>query len=159
MGKALLEFCRTGSKKDKKSGILRLWDTKTAFFERYKWLLKQGLAFVIPCRMGIASSMSFDDKKKPRFMNLYEVVSANRKKAMWLTIKSCPFTEYHVAHELMETLKKRGKHCTIIKMTSCEDAQNAPSPATIFSLFHNGKYVTNDLSVCLDSRWDKVMTK
>jgi len=38
-----------------------------------------------------------------------------------------------------------------------EDAQSAPSPATIFSLFYNGQFVTTDLSVCMDSRFDKVV--
>jgi len=38
-----------------------------------------------------------------------------------------------------------------------EQAQIAPTPATIFSLFYNGKFVTTDLSTCMDSRFDKVV--
>lgn len=38
-----------------------------------------------------------------------------------------------------------------------EEAQNAPSPATIFSLFLNGKFITTDISSCMDSRFDKVV--
>lgn len=37
-----------------------------------------------------------------------------------------------------------------------EEAQNAPSPATIFSLFLDRAFMTTDLSVCTDSRFDKV---
>jgi hypothetical protein len=40
-----------------------------------------------------------------------------------------------------------------------EQAQAAPSPATIFSLFYNGKFMTTDISVCMDKRYDKVMNK
>lgn len=40
-----------------------------------------------------------------------------------------------------------------------EQAESAPSPATIFSFFYNGKFVTNDISVCMDTRYDKVMDK
>ena len=38
-----------------------------------------------------------------------------------------------------------------------EQAQSAPSPATIFSLFYNGKFMTTDLGVCLDKRFDKII--
>jgi hypothetical protein len=38
-------------------------------------------------------------------------------------------------------------------------AQSSPTPATIFSLFYNGKFVTTDLSVCMDSRFNKEIKK
>jgi len=38
-------------------------------------------------------------------------------------------------------------------------AQSAPTPATIFSLFIDGKFVTTDISVCMDSRFDKIIEK
>jgi hypothetical protein len=38
-----------------------------------------------------------------------------------------------------------------------EKAQSSPAPATIFSLFYNGKFVTTDLSACMDSRFDKIV--
>lgn len=38
-----------------------------------------------------------------------------------------------------------------------EQVQNAPTPATIFTLFYNGKFITTDLSVCIDKRFDKIM--
>ncbi|QZY53938.1 YoaP domain-containing protein [Crassaminicella profunda] len=40
-----------------------------------------------------------------------------------------------------------------------EQAQTAPSSATIFSLFHEGKFITTDISVCMDSRFDKIVGK
>lgn len=46
-----------------------------------------------------------------------------------------------------------------IKLKTMEDAQNAPSPATIFSLFLDGKFMTTDLSVCMDSRYYKIIDK
>lgn len=71
----------------------------------------------------------------------------------------CPFAEYHVTQSMTETAGKRKLPLTIIKLDTMEKAQNAPTPATIFSLFYNGKFVTTDLSVCMDSRFDKVMGK
>jgi hypothetical protein len=38
-------------------------------------------------------------------------------------------------------------------------AQSAPTPATIFSLFFDGKFVTTDISICMDSRFDKIIGK
>ena len=38
-----------------------------------------------------------------------------------------------------------------------EQAQNAPTPATIFTLFYNGKFVTTDLSTCIDKRFEKAL--
>ncbi len=39
-----------------------------------------------------------------------------------------------------------------------EQAQNAPTPATIFTLFYNGKFVTTDLSVCIEGRLGKALS-
>ncbi len=69
----------------------------------------------------------------------------------------CPFSEYHVTNSLIETAKKRKLPLKLFKLDTIEKAQSAPTPATIFSLFYNGKFVTTDLSVCMDSRFDKVL--
>ena len=47
----------------------------------------------------------------------------------------------------------------IITLDTIELAQSVPTSATIFSLFYDGKFVTTDLSVCMDSRFDKVVEK
>ncbi len=70
----------------------------------------------------------------------------------------CPFCEYYVNEVLVETASRRNLPLKIIKLESVEDAQSAPTPATLFSLFKDGKFVTTDLSVCLDNRFDKVVT-
>ena len=69
----------------------------------------------------------------------------------------CPFCEYHVKESLVETAAKRGLPLKIIKLDTLEAAQAAPTPATIFSLYKNGKFVTTDLSSCMDSRFDKIV--
>ena len=40
-----------------------------------------------------------------------------------------------------------------------ETSEQEPSPATIFSLFYKGKFITTNISICLDSRYDKLMEK
>ena len=71
----------------------------------------------------------------------------------------CPYTEYHVKESLTETAAKRGLKIKVIKLETVKQAQSAPTPATIFSLFYNGKFITTDLSVCMDSRFDKIVAK
>jgi hypothetical protein len=38
-----------------------------------------------------------------------------------------------------------------------KQAQQAPTPATIFSLFFNGKFITTDIGACIDTRFDKTV--
>ncbi len=71
----------------------------------------------------------------------------------------CPFSEYHVTNSLVETVKNRNLNLEVVKFESLEEAQNSPTPATIFSLFYNGKFVTTDISACMDSRFDKIIEK
>jgi len=71
----------------------------------------------------------------------------------------CPFAEFHVTISLVETAAKRNLPLKIIKLETMQQAQASPSPATIFSLYRDGKFITTDLSVCMDSRFDKVMEK
>ena len=58
---------------------------------------------------------------------------------------------------LKETAAKRNLPLTIIKLETMEQVQAAPTPATIFSLFYEGKFVTTDISACMDSRFDKAI--
>mgnify|MGYP006277305759 CR=1 FL=1 len=71
----------------------------------------------------------------------------------------CPFAEFHAKESLVETAENRNLQLKVIKLKTMEEAQNAPSPATIFSLFLDGKFMTTDLSICMDSRFDKVIEK
>jgi hypothetical protein len=60
---------------------------------------------------------------------------------------------------LTETAKNRNLPLKIIKLETKEQAQTSPTPATIFSLFYDGQFVTTDIGVCLDSRFDKIIGK
>lgn len=68
----------------------------------------------------------------------------------------CPFSEYHVQNSLFETAKNRSLPLKVIKIETLEQAKNCPSPATIFSLYLDGEFMTTDISVSMDSRFDKV---
>ena len=69
----------------------------------------------------------------------------------------CPFAEFHVRNSLVNVAESKGIPLKIIRLETMEQAQDAPTPATIFSLFYNGKFVTTDLSACIDKRFDKAL--
>lgn len=69
----------------------------------------------------------------------------------------CVFTDYHVTRSLKESAEKRGIPLHITKIESREQARDACSPATLFSMYYNGRFVTTDVSACMDSRIDKFL--
>lgn len=70
----------------------------------------------------------------------------------------CPYTEYHVTTSLVEACAKRDIPLEIIKLETREQAQSSPTPATIFTLFVDGEFVTTDVSICMDTRFDKALS-
>lgn len=71
----------------------------------------------------------------------------------------CPFAEFHAKESLVDKAKNRNLPLKIVKLKSIEDAQKTSCPATIFSVFLNGKFMTTDSSVCITSRNDKEIEK
>ena len=55
----------------------------------------------------------------------------------------CPFNAKYVP-VVEEVAKERGVKFRAVKIESTEAAQNAPTPVTTYSLFRDGKYLTNE---------------
>ena len=55
----------------------------------------------------------------------------------------CPFNAKYVPM-LENTAKENGVKFKAIHITKKEDARNAPTPITTYSLFYNGEYITNE---------------
>lgn len=127
-----------------------------------KWLLKQGF---VDCQR-ISSGFSLlvmkinPDAETPKFKNSVLSGECFDKKGIVVYFSNrCPFAEFHAKTSLIETATKRNLPYKIIKLETMEQSQLAPSPATIFSLFFNGKFITTDISVCMDSHFDKILEK
>ena len=161
-GKTLLQTATEEAKSQGKNGLVTVVGTKKFhFMSDTKWLLKQGFIEVEKIPMGFSLLVKkIKEAENPKFndsvinfkgvgTNGIEVYYSNR----------CPFSEFHVENSLLETVKKRKLPLKIIKLETMKNAQSSPSPATIFSLFYNGKFITTDISVCMDSRFDKIMSK
>lgn len=160
--KALLNSAVEDAKRQKRHGLVTITGTKKFhFMSDGRWLLKNGFEEIERLDYGFSLLvMRFDtDTPLPRFSESVRSGECPEKDGIAVYYSNrCPFTEYHVHTSLAETAKKRGLQLKVTKFENAGQAKNSPSPATIFSLFYNGRFITTDVSVCMDSRFDKIIT-
>lgn len=162
-GKELLKLATEDAKNQGKDGLVTVVGTKKFhFMSDTKWLLKQGFETCVKLRSGFSLLVKKINPKveNPKFNNSVLAERNVQKNGLVVYYSNrCPFSEYHVTTSLIETAEKRKLPLKIIKLETMEQAQSAPTPATIFSLFYDGKFITTDISVCMDSRFDKIIDK
>lgn len=161
-GKALLQCALDDAEKQGKDGLVTIAGVKKFhFMSDTKWLLRQGFE----CVEDLASGFCLLVKKTntnavdPTFSQSVKTPNVSDNGLVVYYSNRCPYSEFHVTTSLTETATKRKLPLKIIKLETMTDAQQAPTPATIFSLYYNGTFITTDLSVCMDSRFDKIMGK
>lgn len=159
--KALLQSAIDDAQAQGKDGLVAVvGTTKFHFMSDTKWFLRQGFETVEKLPYGFSLLVK---KINPKAINpsfKATVLSGecpDRNGIVVYYSNRCPFSEYHISHSLTETVKNRNIPLKIVKFETLEQAQSSPAPATIFSLFYNGKFITTDISVCMDSRFDKVL--
>ena len=162
-GKALLEQVVDDARKNRKQGIVTVAGAnKMHFMSDAEWLLKQGFEVVDTTPAGfVLLSLSLGKSETPPHFNEFARSGEcpEKKGVVAYYSNRCPYSEYHVGSSLVETAKKRKLPLKIVKLETLEQAQSAPTPATVFSLFIDGRFVTSDLGACMDSRFDKVVGK
>lgn len=162
-GKKLLKLALDDAKTQGKEGLVTVVGTKKFhFMSDTKWLLKQGFETCEKTSSGFSLLTKKINPKatNPKFKDYVKSGTCDNKKGLVVYYSNrCPFSEFHVIHSLTETANNRQLPLEIIKLDTLEKAQSAPTPATIFSLFYGGKFITTDLSACLDRRFDKVIDK
>jgi len=164
-GKALLQAALDDVRKQGRAGLVAVAGTKKMHFQSDgAWLRRQGFREVDTLDTGF-SLLALDvggvgSAELPRFAeSAKNGLGPNTSGLTVYYSNRCPFTEFHVGTVLKETCEKRNLSPTIIKLDSLASAQAAPTPATIFSLFMDGRFVTTDLSVCMDSRFDRIVAQ
>lgn len=161
--KALLQTAIDEAKAQGKNGLVTVVGTsKLPFMGDTKWFLKQGFETVEKLQYGFSLlTKKLNSKaKNPNFNKSVQSGECSEKIGLVAYYTNrCPFSEYNVNTELNKTAEKRKIPLKIIKLKTLKQAQSAPTPATIFSLFYNGKFITTDIGCCLDSRFDKIMKK
>lgn len=162
-GKALLNEAVEAARNQGKDGLVTVVGTKKFhFMSDTKWFLKQGFEVCESIPSGFSLlTMSFN--KSPNRVLFNESIKSGecpeKKGLVAYYSNRCPYSEYHVKESLIATAKERNLSLTTIKIETMKQAQAAPTPATIFSLFLDGKFLTTDISACMDSRFDKILRK
>ncbi len=160
-GKELLKTAIEDAEKQKRDGLVTVVGTKKFhFMSDTKWFLKQGFEEVDRTTSGFSLLVKKINPKGsiPAFNESVRSGECQEKNGIVVYYSNrCPFAEFHAKQSLVETAKNRNIPLKIIKLETMEQAQSAPSPATIFSFFYNGKFMTTDISICMDTRYDKVM--
>lgn len=162
-GKELLRLALDDAKSQGKHGLVSIAGVKKFhFMSDTKWLIRQGFEIIEQLDNGLCLLVKKinTDAENPQFK--HSVASPNAIPQKGITVyysNRCPFTEFHVHTSLSETAQKRNIPLNIVKLDTMEKAQQAPTPATLFSLYYNEQFITTDVSVCMDSRFDKIMEK
>lgn len=158
-GKALLDSAIEDAKRQGKSGLVTVVGTKKFhFMGDTKWFLKQGFKTVDTLPSGFSLlALTFDDTaESPRFNDCTrEGTCPNASGLVVYYSARCPYADFYINGSLRQLAEANDIPLTIIKIESMEQAQNVPSPATIFSAFYNGKFLTTDISICVPSKFGK----
>ncbi len=163
-GKKLLQYAVDDAREQGKEGLVTVVGTKKYhFMSDGKWLKRQGFEecdSIQPTGFSLLALTFSEQAKGPVFNKCVLSGECPDKEGIVVYYSNrCPFSEYHVNVSLKETAKKRNIPLKAIKLETAVQAQSAPTPATIFSLFYKGRFITTDLSICMDSRYDKLMEK
>lgn len=160
-GKKLLKYAIDDAVAQGRYGLVTIAGiSKFHFMSDTKWLIKQGFDICekLPSGFALLVKKLMPNAQTPKFKNSVLTGDCANKEGLVVYFSNrCPFTEFHINQSLKETVAKRNLPLKIIKLETMEQAQSSPTPATIFSLFYNGKFVTTDVSVCMDSRFDKTV--
>ncbi len=160
-GKALLEQAVAEAKKQGMDGVVTIVGKKKShFMSDGKWFLQQGFEVCATTPSGFNLIVLKLNKQAALPMFNDGVLTGECPEQDGLVAyysDRCPYAEYHVTQSLVESANNRNIPVKMIKIKSAEQAQLSPCPSTIFSLYYNGKFVTTDISACMDSRLDKAI--
>ena len=159
--KALLQFAIEDAKAQGKNGLVTVVGTKKyPFMSDTKWLLRQGFDIIGNLPNGFSLlTLKFDNNAPlPSFKECVKRGECEEKNGLVVYYTSrCPFTYYYVNGSLWVLAQEHNIPLKVIKLETMEQAQAAPTPATIFSAFYNGKFLTTDMSICVESKFTKLL--
>ncbi|MCD4751947.1 MAG: GNAT family N-acetyltransferase [Anaerolineaceae bacterium] len=157
-GKALYEECVRDSKG--KNGIVVVTGKKKQpFMSEKKFFQKQGFELCDTAEpyFELWYKKFKNDAPIPKFKECSKNGECDNKEGITVYYtNACPFTEYYVNRELVKVAKEKGKALKVVKIASKEQAQNHFVPFTNYSVFNNGKFVTQH--ILNEKYFDKFIT-
>lgn len=155
----LLEYCIADSKAKGKKGLVVLSShKKMPFLSDPNYLKSKGFLVAdtaepyfellyLPFEEGI---------NVPRFKSCAKIGTIEEKGLVLYYTNQCPHTANYVP-VLAEAVNKNGMEITLVKIEDVKAAQNAPSPFTTYSLFRDGRFVTNE--ILSEKSFEKLLNK
>lgn len=147
LGTRLLDECINDARKEDKNGIVVVSSKKVMPFLTDKgFFLKKGFE---PCDTAPPYFELLVRKLKeaplPKFRDRAKEAAVDDKNGLTFIYSNlCPFTDYWV-DKMIEFASDVGIPSKKIKITTKEDAQNMPSASALFSVFHNGDFLTHKI--------------
>lgn len=142
----LLNYCIEDSKSNGKKGLCILSSAKKKpFLADPKYLTHKGFFVCDEADNGVQLwYLPFEkDAKQPKFKQCAKHPCVKENGYVLYYTNQCPFNAKYVP-VLQKVAQENGVPFTPIHLQCKQDAQNAPTPITTYSLFYNGKYVTNE---------------
>ena len=144
--KALLKQCESDAKN--MNGIVAVAGSKKQpFMSDKKFYQKQGF------QLCDTSEPYFElwykpfkkDAPAPKFKDIAKTATCENKDGLTVYYtNACPFTDYYTK-DLEKLAKQKGYKIKLVKLETKEQAQNHFVPHTIYSVFNNGKFVTQHI--------------
>lgn len=161
-GYNLLQSVIEDAKRQRKNGLVTVVGTKKYnYMSDKKWLLKHGFEETerLPSGFSLLVLNFHEDGAVPYFNDCVKSGECPDKQGFVVYYSNrCPYTDYYVDGMLRVLAQEKNIPLKVVKLETREQAQNSPAPATIFSLFYNGKFVTTDLGVCTATKFIKLIT-
>lgn len=158
-GKSLYQECEKDAKG--MNGIVVVaGNKKKPFMSEKKFFHKQG--FELCDTAAPYFELWYKPFKKnapiPKFKDCAKNAECDNKNGLSVYYtNACPFTEYYVNIELKRVAKEKGINLLIKKLATKEQAQNHFVPHTIYSVFYNGKFITQH--ILNEKNFDKFINK
>ncbi|MGL4336048.1 MAG: YoaP domain-containing protein [Turicibacter sp.] len=143
----LLEECIKDSKEKRKNGLVILSSSKKRpYLAESNYLKHNGFEVVDSADPYFELLyLPFDSQQqKPAFKNSVKTAQVDQQGFVLFYTHQCPFTAKYVP-TIKNLAKTKGISFTCIRFESTEQAQNAPSPFTAYSLFYNKEFVTHEI--------------
>ncbi len=157
-GKQLLDGCIQDSQNKGKDGIVVLCsDKKRPFMSDKKFFLKHGFQIIDKAEPYFElMAFSFrDEEQKPSFLDSVRTGKCEEHEGFRVYYShQCPYMDYYVNLQY-ETAQKYGVNYEAILMDDKEKAMKNPSPFTIYSLFYNGLFITQELTA--EKKFEKII--
>jgi len=155
----LLEACIKDAKAKGMSGLVTLGSKKKMhFLSDPKYLKYKGFKICDTAQPSFELLyLPFDETKDiPQFKESVKSGTIKDKRPTIYYSNGCPHTDKYVPIA-EQVFKTHGMDYNIVKLETLEDARSAPTPCTIYTLYLNGRFITNE--VLTEKKLNKYLEK